>query len=195
MPEQEHKAEVASVEATRQFLLAVTKLALQEGKSIPQAILIVAYPYMEFYSGQNTVKRALKWALENNQIAREDAIKVLGLLKRVDWIYEWFPEAIPEHVRLADMATAAKRTAKNQDGLFQYLRGHLPEARARKDQSYFWRAIILLVERRTISKEDARELLRNSGYSEIADKYIPAAEQKQDSGQASGEVDDWWRYD
>jgi hypothetical protein len=119
----------------------------------------------------------------------------LGLLKRVDWIYEWFPEAIPEHVRLADMATAAKRSAKSQDGLFQYLRGHLPEARAHNDQSYFWRAIILLVERRTISKEDARELLRNSGYSEIADKYIPAAEQKQDSGRASGEVDDWWRYD
>lgn len=194
MPEKDQKSEVAS-EETRQFLLALTELAIQEVKSIPQAFLLVAQPHMEFYSGQNTVKRAFRWMLQNNQISRDEAIKVLKRLKRVDWIYEWFPEAIPEHVRLADMATAAKRTARSQDGLFLYLRGHLPEARAHDDPSYFWRAIILLVERRTISKEDARKLLQESGFSDIADQYIPVAEQKHDSGQASGEVDDWWRYD
>jgi hypothetical protein len=31
MPEQEHKAKIASVEATHQFLLVVTMLAIQEG--------------------------------------------------------------------------------------------------------------------------------------------------------------------
>ena len=195
MPETAPKGEDKSVDATREFLLAVTTLALKEGQSIPQAVLVVAYPYMEFYSGQNTVKRALKWSLENKQLSNGDAITIMKLLKRTDWIYEWFPEAIPEHVRLADAATAAKKQAHNQAALFEYLREQLPASRAHSDSSFYWRAVILLLERRTISREDARKLLQDSGFLDIADQYIPVEEQKREVGQASGEVDDRWRYD
>jgi hypothetical protein len=52
-----------------------------------------------------------------------------------------------------------------------------------------------LLERRTISREDARKLLQDSGFLDIADQYIPVEEQKREVGQASGEVDDRWRYD
>lgn len=182
-------------ERDREFLTAVVKTVTENNISVPQAVLSTAMPHMEFYSGQNTVRRCLLLLMEKNQLQRSDAIELVKRLKRDDWLYEWFPEAIPEQVRVADAATEAKRVAGSQNGLLRFLNDRVLELPSHSDPSHFWRAILILLDRRTISRNDAREFLLKGGFNREADQYIPLEQPKRDAGQASGEVDDWWRYD
>ena len=183
------------LDSTAKLITAARKLADLERTLLPQALLKIALPQMELRSGQEVVYRALRVLLMNRELTSIEAIFVLTNIKRIDWMHAWFPETIQGHWRIAEEALAAKKSAHNHQALLDVLADRHKKLKNAGNQEDYWKAVVLLFERRTLSREEAHAILVDSGFVVEAEKYLPVESARLSSGQAGGDIDDGWRYD
>jgi hypothetical protein len=126
-------------------------------------------------------------------LSEAQLIAILKNLGLRDWLREWFPNEIPLFERMAHSALSIKRAAHSQQAMVEHLIALGEELPTEVIRDAYWRAVVFLLHRKSLTGAEARFLLVRGDFMHQADTYAPIVREEVVTGEADAGIDDWWR--
>ena len=152
---------------------AVEVQSRAKGTSIEEAIATIAPHYLTQPGGAHAVKEGLLGLRKVGGLSEDQLIRVIKGLRRRDWLREWFPSQIPRFEQVAQTALVVKRTAHTQQAMVEHLIDLAEELPTEVIRDAYWRAVVYLLHRKSLTRPEARFLLLRAGFMQQADSYAP----------------------
>lgn len=173
-----------------QFVLDVRSRAT--GTTIEVATATIARHYLTVV-GAGAVREGLRGLRRAGDLSEAQLIAILKSLGLRDWLREWFPNEIPLFERMAHSALSVKRAAHSQQAMVEHLIALGEELPTEVIRDAYWRAVVFLLHRKSLTGAEARFLLVRGDFMHQADTYAPIVREEVVTGEADAGIDDWWR--